>query len=375
MNNAPTKNAPLKNAVVSQTPVSLKAIVSFLGTLATSFHEEGASETSVRAVSSPDLATQDDLVFISQPQLLEQSLLSPAKAFCFHEKLRDTVTTKAEQLAQRPHFFSREPERAMRETIQEFFQKTPYVNRDTEILIHPTAVLHPTAHIGDGVRVGPYAVIAKDVVLEHGASIGAHCVIETGAHIGARTVIHPLVYIGHSCSIGVDCEIHPSSVIGKEGFGYAHDAKNNHYRIPHLGRVVIGDRVHLGANVTIDRGTFGETRIDSGAILDNRVHLAHNVTVGENSIITSGFSVAGSSKIGRNFLTGGNSSVTGHVEICDNVQIAGVSVVRKSISTPGAYGGNPLVSLKDSIRMNVALTKLPSLLKALGLAQKKETDS
>ena len=84
--------------------------------------------------------------------------------------------------------------------------------------------------------------------------------------------------------------------------------------------------------------------------------------IGDNAIITAGFVVAGSTKIGKNFLTGGNSSVTGHIEICDNVQLAALSGVRKAITKPGAYGGNPLMPMREYMRMASALMKLPNLI-------------
>jgi UDP-3-O-[3-hydroxymyristoyl] glucosamine N-acyltransferase len=263
----------------------------------------------------------------------------------------------------RAYFFSREPELAMRETIQSFFKATPYINSDFESLVHPTAIVHPAAKLAAGVRIGPYSVVSKDVVIGEHAVVGAHCVVESGASIGACTVLHPFVYVGPACDIGTDCEINPHTVIGKEGFGYAHDTKNNHYRIPHTGRVIIGDRVHLGSSVNVDRGTFADTRIESGAILDNRIQVSHNAVIGANSIITAGFVIAGSSKVGRNFLAGGNTAITGHIELCDNVQLSALSVVRKSITKSGAYGGNPLMPMRDYLRFTAALLKIPQLIK------------
>jgi UDP-3-O-[3-hydroxymyristoyl] glucosamine N-acyltransferase len=320
-----------------------------------------------RAVNAPDLADAGDLIFVSNSKHIKRALESKAKALCVHDSMRLEGELFASRGPDRFVFYSPEPERAMRETIQKFFLQTPYINRDDNALIHPTAVIHPTAEIGAGTRIGPYAIIASQAKIGAESVIASHVVIESRAEIGSGTVVHPFVYIGHDCLVGKECEIHPHSVVGKEGFGYAHDLKGQHYRIPHQGIVVLEDRVHLGSTVTIDRGTFGETRVGRGAILDNRIHIAHNVSIGAGSIITAGFNVAGSTKIGKHFVTGGNASVTGHIEICDGVQLAGVSVVRKSIDKPGAYGGNPLLPMRDFMRMNLALSKLPSLLKKAGL--------
>lgn len=349
--------------------VSLKQVIEHLGPLVSSVSWDSQAtdkDLYFNFVSAPDLASNEDLIFVSNSKHLEMALKSQAKAICLPDTLRPAIE-KQNLAIDKLVFYSPEPERAMRETVQRFFLKTPYVNSDESNLQHPTAIIHAEAAISPTARIGAYSVIARGAKIGDGAVIASNVVIEIEAQIGPRTVIHPFVYIGHHTEIGSDCEIHPHSVVGKEGFGYAHDLKGRHFRIPHQGKVVLEDGVHLGSTATIDRGTFGETRIGKGAILDNRIHIAHNVSIGAGSIITAGFNVAGSTKIGRGFVCGGNTSVTGHIEICDGVQLAGVSVVRKSISKPGAYGGNPLLPMREFMRMNLALSKLPALLKSLGL--------
>ncbi len=349
--------------------VTINKITEALGSLVTSTHfapeKNGSSGESliIFSVSSPDSAGPEQVAFVTQQKYFEKALQGSARVLCFPENTREVISKRLTGPAFRPHFFSKEPELAMRETIQKFFQTTPYINRDFKELIHPTAIVHPKAEIASTTRIGPYAVVASGVVAGADSVIGAHTVVETGTKIGARTVLHPHVYVGPTCDIGDDCEINPFTVVGKEGFGYAHDKQNNHYRIPHTGRVIIGNRVQIGSNVNVDRGTFADTRIDTGAILDNRIQISHNVVIGANSVITAGFTAAGSAKIGKNFLTGGNSSVTGHIEICDGVQLAALSVVRKPITQPGAYGGNPLLPMRDYIRMSAALAKLPQLVR------------
>ena len=86
---------------------------------------------------------------------------------------------------------------------------------------HPTALVHPDAHVGSDVCLGPYCVIGANATLGNNSMIGAHAVIENGATIGARTVIHPQVFIGAGCQVGDDCEIHPHTTVGGDGFGYA----------------------------------------------------------------------------------------------------------------------------------------------------------
>ncbi|MCM2280857.1 MAG: UDP-3-O-(3-hydroxymyristoyl)glucosamine N-acyltransferase, partial [Bdellovibrionaceae bacterium] len=237
--------------------------------------------------------------------------------------------------------------------------------------IHPAAIIHPSARLGAGVRVGPHAVVSAECTIGHNVFIGANAVIEAGSKIGDDSVIHPLVYVGHHTRIGARCEILPNTTLGKEGFGYAHDEKGNHYRIPHQGCVVIDDDVHIGANCSIDRATFGETRIGAGTKLDNQVHIAHNCRIGRNCLLTAKFAIAGSSTIGDMFVAGGSSTVTGHIEISHGVQLAGMSTVTKDITSPGQYGGFPLVPLQDHLKIRAAMVQLPAMRKQLSQLMKK----
>jgi UDP-3-O-[3-hydroxymyristoyl] glucosamine N-acyltransferase len=136
-------------------------------------------------------------------------------------------------------------------------------------------------------------------------------------------------------------------------------------KISHLGNVKIGDAVEIGGNCAIDRATLTSTYIRSGAKLDNICHIAHNCDLGEDGFYTAGFMMGGSTKIGRNFMTGGNSVVTAHVTIADHVTLQGRSSVTNDILEPGAYGGYPLQPLKEAIKTAVSLSHLNEIRKNL----------
>lgn len=241
---------------------------------------------------------------------------------------------------------------------------------------HPSSVVHPQAHVDPSAIIGPGAVIGEDARIEAGAIIGANCVVERKARIGARTLLHPLVFIGADCELGEDCEIHPHTTIGSDGFGFAQDKSFKHYKLPQLGRVIIGDRVEIGANCAIDRAAFTETRIGSGTKLDNLCHVAHNCEIGEDSVIAGGFFMAGSSKIGKRFMTGGTSVVADHITVSDDVVLAGRSTITNDITAPGAYGGYPIQGMKDHLKTTASFPHLVRLrkdvariLKHLGLSE------
>jgi UDP-3-O-[3-hydroxymyristoyl] glucosamine N-acyltransferase len=228
---------------------------------------------------------------------------------------------------------------------------------------HPTAVVHPEASIGARVCLGPYSVIGAGASVGDDCMIGSHAVIENAASVGAGSIIHPHVFVGAGCEIGRRCEIHPHTTIGSDGFGYAVEADGKPRKIPHLGNVRISDDVEIGGNCSIDRATLTSTYIRAGTKLDNLCHIAHNCDLGENSFFTAGFMMGGSTKIGRQFVTGGNSVVTAHVTVTDNVTLQGRSSVTNDIREPGAYGGYPLQPLKEAMRTAVSLGHLNELRK------------
>ncbi len=235
---------------------------------------------------------------------------------------------------------------------------------------HPTAVVHADATIGEGVFLGPFCVIGAHAVIGERCLIGAHAVIENEARLGRGCIIHPHVFVGSGCEIGSDCEIHPHTTIGSDGFGYAIDPDGTPRKITHLGNVKIGDGVEIGSNCAIDRATLKSTFVRSGTKLDNICHIAHNCDLGENGFYTAGFMMGGSTKIGRQFVTGGCSVVTSHVTLADNVVLAGRSSVTNDVPTAGPYGGYPLQPLKEAMKTAVSIGHLNEIRRNLNRVMK-----
>src|SRR5271165_1943007 len=235
---------------------------------------------------------------------------------------------------------------------------------------HATAVVHPDATIGARVFLGPYCVVGAHAVVGDDCLIGAHTVIENEAWIGERTVLHPHVFIGAGCRIGAECEIHPHTSIGSDGFGYAVDPDGRPRKISHLGNVQIGDGVEIGSNCAVDRATLTSTYIRSGTKLDNICHIAHNCDLGENGFFTAGFMMGGSTKIGRQFVTGGNSVVTEHVTLGDNVVLSGRSSVTNDVPHAGHYAGYPLQPLKQAMKTAVNIGHLNEIRRNLNRVMK-----
>lgn len=234
--------------------------------------------------------------------------------------------------------------------------------------LNAKAGIHPTATISQDADIHVTATIGPNVVIEDGARIGkgviikANCFIGEKAVIGDNTLLWPNVNIAHHCQLGKGCEIFSGAVIGCDGFGFA-PTDTGWFKVPQLGRVIIGDDVTVGANTSIDRGSTNDTVIANGVKLDNQIQIAHNVFIGEHTAIAACAGIAGSTKIGKHCQIGGGSGISGHLDICDYVGIAGASTILKSIKSPGHYSGRGLgvLSLKDSLKNAVRLNKIDKL--------------
>lgn len=213
--------------------------------------------------------------------------------------------------------------------------------------------------------VGEGTVIADGANLARGAVVGKNCTIMPGVYIGRgavvgdNTIIHSNVSVYHECNVGSDCIIHANTVVGSDGFGFATSKRGTHTKLYQNGNVTIEDDVELGAGVTIDRAVFGTTLIKEGVRMDNLIHIGHNCVIGEYSVIVAQSGVAGSTKLGRNVLVGGQTAFAGHLEIAPYTNFAARSGVTKSITESGkTFGGFPLMEQKQWLRLQVKLARL-----------------
>ncbi|MFZ6861032.1 UDP-3-O-(3-hydroxymyristoyl)glucosamine N-acyltransferase [Undibacterium sp. Ji67W] len=204
--------------------------------------------------------------------------------------------------------------------------------------VHPSAWVSPHAIVSASASIGSHVSIEAEAVIGEGAVIKAGTVIGRGVVIGDNTLLHANVTIYDYCLIGSECVIHSGAVIGADGFGFAND-RGQWVKIPQTGRVVIGDRVEIGANTSIDRGALADTIIEDGVILDNQIQIGHNCHIGQNTAMAGCVGVAGSARIGKNCTFGGAAMVLGHLTIVDNVHVSSASMVSRSILEPGQYTG------------------------------------
>lgn len=240
---------------------------------------------------------------------------------------------------------------------------------------HPKGV-HKTASVGENVTLGKDVALGACAVIEDGATIGertiiyAHSYIGCGTQIGKDSIIYPNVTIRENIKIGNRVIIHPGSSIGADGFGYE-ATPLGHQKIPHIGSIIIGDDVEIGALVAIDRAKMAHTKIGKGTKIDNLTQIAHNVTIGTNCIIVSQCGISGSVKIGNNVIIGGQVGIADHLEIGDNVLIAAQAGVIKSIPSNSIMWGVPARPVRRSKAIYAIFDKLPEMYKRLIAVEKK----
>ena len=227
--------------------------------------------------------------------------------------------------------------------LTKLFAKEPWEDGGYQVAF--SAKVHPSVQLGKGARIGKNSVIMPG------------CIIGPDVDIGENCIIYPNVTIYRDTKIGNNVKIHAGSVIGSDGFGYAHTKDGKHVKIYHLGYVEIEDDVEIGANTTIDRGVFGKTIIKKGSIIDNLVQIGHNCEIGEGSILVSQVGLSGSSKLGHHVVMGGQSATAGHLEIAPMTTIAARGGVTKSIKQPGTYSGFPLMPHKQWLKLQGILSR------------------
>ncbi|MGH7255924.1 MAG: UDP-3-O-(3-hydroxymyristoyl)glucosamine N-acyltransferase [Nitrospirales bacterium] len=306
----------------------------------------GPGDTRISGVSSLAEAGSEDLAFVAADRFLKDARASRAAAFIVRRPMSEL---------QRPQIVAANPAAAFARAVQRFFTE-PY----------PSRGIAEQVVKGAGVTIGPDSSIWPFVTLGDRVTLGARVTLFPGVFIGDDAVIgddsilYPNVTIREGCRIGARVIIHSGTVVGSDGFGYVQD-EGRHQKIPQIGIVVIEDDVELGANVTVDRATFGQTLIGRGTKVDNLVQIAHNVSIGEHSIIVAQVGIAGSTTVGRQVMVGGQAGLADHLRIEDRVLIAARSGVNRHLTAGQIVSGTPAMPHEQSIKVQAILPRLPEL--------------
>ncbi len=257
------------------------------------------------------------------------------------------------------------PYLAFSRTLALFYQAPVYAPG-----IHPTAVIDPTADIGEGAHIGAYVVVGPGVSLGPDATLLAHVVLYPGVKAGARFFAHAHAVVREACILGDNVTLENGAIIGADGFGFAKNEDGHWEKIPQSGPVHLGNRVDVQANACIDRATVGVTEIGDGSKVDNLVQVGHGSRVGQNTLICAQTGLAGSSVIGSNAILAGQAGVAGHCTLGDGVILTAQSAVSHDIPAGKVISGSPGFDNRVWLRAVAIFQRLPELLKRLDRVEK-----
>lgn len=322
--------------------MKIKEIAEFLGG-----EIEGDPEEKIYGFSSLEDARRGDISFVSEKRYVK--IAEESEATC-------VIVPRDVKIEGKNLIKVDDPYLAFIKVVENFFPCEVYFPEGKNFFVSPTA------SIGDGSSIGDFSFIGENTKIGRNVKIGALVYIGKDVEIGDGSVIYPRVSILNA-SIGKNVIIQSGTVIGSDGFGYI--KRKRWIKIPQRGRVVIEDDVEIGANVTIDRGTFGETRIKSGTKIDNLVHIAHNVLIQEDTILVAQVGIAGSAKIGRNVILAGQVGVGDHTVIEDGAVIYGKAGVFGRVKKGEHVSGFPPMPHRRWLKVSSLLRRLPEIVERM----------
>lgn len=317
---------------------------------------QGNPDTIIESAAPIEKALSNQITFFAEPKFADSALAS--KAGCIivgdteKEKFKDHKGSVI--FANNPRYafmlLLREAERHLRPIFP--------VGVDTQ------ACVSPHATIGSRVHIGPFCTIEAGAEIGNGAVIEAGCYIGHNVKIGPATRLQPGVKVLTSCEIGKNCILYAGAVIGSDGFGYT-SPNGVHEKIPQIGKVVIQDKVEIGANTAIDRAALDTTLIGEGTKIDNLVHIAHNVQVGKNCIILALTVIGGSVVIEDNVTISGQCCLADHIRIGKGAILMGKTGIMGNVAPGSILFGHVGRPHSETLRIEAVMSKLPEMYKDL----------
>jgi len=302
---------------------------------------EGPPDIPLADIAPLDKATAGALSFIRDERNAKAWPASNASAALVTEG----VPVPGHDPENRALLFVDDADRALLGLLESFAQsRTPHAPDQG---VDPTAVVDPSAHIDLSAAIGPLCVVGPGARVGPNAVLSARVTVGHDARVGPGCVLHPGAVLQHGCTLGERCIVHPGAVIGADGFGYL-PGPDGPIKIPHVGAVVVGDAVEIGANTTIDRGKLGDTRIGSATKIDNLCQIGHNCDIGQGVIICGCCGISGSVTIGDGATLAGGVGVGDGVTIGRGATVGARSGVMNDIPEGQTWLGYPAAPARET---------------------------
>jgi UDP-3-O-[3-hydroxymyristoyl] glucosamine N-acyltransferase len=305
----------------------------------------GEGQRLLRDVAPLDAAGADHLTFLDNRKYVAAFRATRAGAAFVQSALAAEAPPGLTLLV------TEQPYRAYAVAAQAFYPDAP-----PDPSIAASAVIDPTARLGEGTAVEPHAVIGARVEIGKRCHIGANSVIGPGCVLGDDVRVGANASVSHSF-IGSRVRLYPGVRLGQDGFGFAM-SPSGFTKVPQLGRVIIEDDVEVGANSTIDRGAGPDTVIGAGTMIDNLVQIGHNVQVGRGCVLIAQSGIAGSTRLGDHVIVAAQGGLTGHLTIGSGARIGAQAGVMRDVAPGESVVGAPAVPVKEFFRQVATLQRL-----------------
>jgi len=313
--------------------------------------ENGSPDLEITGVAGIKDAGPGQLTFVANPKYAGEARTTRASAVIVTEEFPAVPTALLR---------NKNPYLAFALALELFCKPIQY-----EPGVHPTAVVHASARIGESAHIGPYVVIDQGVEIGRNAVLLAHVVIYRNATIGDNFFAHAHAVVREGCRLGNRVLLQNGAVIGADGFGFAKDDSGHWYKILQPEPVVIEDDVEIQANSCIDRASVEKTRIGRGTKIDNLVQVGHGSRIGEHSLLASQVGLAGSTEVGNHVILTGQVGVVGHCKIGDGAIVTPQSGVAGDIEAGAIVSGAPAVDHKLWLKYSALLSRLPEIARAV----------
>lgn len=315
--------------------------------------EIGDENLEIIAAAGLDLAQEGEISFLANPKYTPQINETKASAIFLNNNVKIERTDIAVLRA--------------KDAYAAYTRALRLFHPETEIIasIHPTAVIDKTAKVAENVEIMANVVVGKNCEIAENVKLFPNVTIYDGVKIGKGSVLHSGVSVRENCEIGENCIVHNNTTIGSDGFGYAKDEEKHWLKIPQVGRVVLENDVEIGANSAIDCASVGETRIKSGAKIDNLVQIGHSCTIEEDALICSQTGLAGSSVIGKRVILAGQVGIAGHLKIGDDAVVTAKSATSHDIEPGKIISGIPAFDNREWLRSTAAYRRLGEMAKTI----------